>query len=225
MSNVVSEIQHEILHGDDLLGDDIVEFFLRYQGPLPTCSRTASRTPEKDEIRRRLSPQLKDLWEKHPGLNERIWAADSVERIIKGRGVFDQAGEPNKSPCYHIPFKGWKFIPLVVRARRWVCELKITFLRRHEPGDIIGGGDIDNRLKTLFDALRIPGNVDETVGEHQDGADDKVFCLLEDDALITSLSVDTERLYGPIDASSSEADVNILMRVTIKKYNRDLGFI
>lgn len=224
MSNV-TDIQHDTDQCDDLLRDDIVEFFLRYQGPLPTCSRTSSRTPEKDAIRRILSPQLKDFWEKHPGLNERIAAAEIVERTIKGRGIFDKESAPNKSPCYHVPFKGWRFIPLVVRARRWVCDLKITFLRRHEPGDIISGGDIDNRLKTLFDALRIPGNAEETVGQHQGEIDDKVFCLLEDDALITSLSVDTERLYGPVDESLSEADVNILMRVTIKKYNRDLGLV
>jgi hypothetical protein len=37
------------------------------------------------------------------------------------------------------------------------CALDILFLRRDNPGNLIAsGGDIDNRLKVLFDGLRMP---------------------------------------------------------------------
>ena len=199
-----------------------MEFFLRYQGPLPTCSRTESRAKEKDFIRRKLSPQLEDLWKTHPGLSSWLGRASEFECGIKGRGMveLETQGIPSK-PFGHVVFRGTKFIPLVVRVRRWICELKITFLRRHDPGDIVRGGDIDNRLKTLFDGLRIPYDESET----KDSDDTQCFCLLEDDALISTVSIETERLWGPLTDQAKESDVEILMRVTIKKFNRSLDFI
>jgi hypothetical protein len=134
-----------------------MEFFLRYQGTLPTCSGSDKRTKEKAFIRRKISPQLKDLWENHPGLKNYIPSAMQNEQVVKGRLLIDRDTQSGPSPYFgHLSLRGVKFIPLVIRARRWICELKITFLRRHAPGDIVKGGDIDNRLKTLFDGLRIP---------------------------------------------------------------------
>jgi hypothetical protein len=37
------------------------------------------------------------------------------------------------------------------------CSIDILFLHRDAPGRIVrSGGDIDNRIKVLFDALRVP---------------------------------------------------------------------
>jgi hypothetical protein len=45
---------------------------------------------------------------------------------------------------------------------RLVARLSIVMLRPEPPGSIItAGGDIDNRLKTLFDALRMPKVISE----------------------------------------------------------------
>ncbi len=232
MSNRVSLLEHiapknaDVLD-DDVLGELIMDFFLRYQGPLPTCSRTDSRAPEKDFIRRKLSPQLKDLWENHPGLKKNISIASARELAVKGRSLVDKdnGNEPTREHFGHVAIKGWKFVPLIVRARRWICEIKITFLRRHDPGDIVRGGDIDNRLKTLFDGLRIPYESNEIAHSLNDQAEPDCFCLLEDDALISSVAIETERLWGPIEGEERESDVNILMRVTIKKYNKWLDMI
>ena len=57
--------------------------------------------------------------------------------------------------------KGFKFAPLVNKKLELVSELDILFLRPEEPGQIVSGGDIDNCLKTLFDALRCPSNKHE----------------------------------------------------------------
>lgn len=204
-----------------------MEFFLRYQGPLPSGSGSDKRTKEKAFIRKTISPQLKDLWENHPGLKDYIPSAMQNEQIVKGRGLIDRdtQGQPGPYTFGHLSLRGVKYIPLVVRARRWICELNITFLRRHDPGDIVTGGDIDNRLKTLFDGLRIPYDVSELPNAPENGDDERCFCLLEDDALISAVSIETERLWGPLADQARESDVDILIRVTIKKHNRDLGFI
>jgi hypothetical protein len=67
-------------------------------------------------------------------------------------------------------------------------------LRAEAPGRIIvGRGDIDNRLKTLFDALRAPTSKQEIKeGARATSADDPLYVLLEDD-LITRASVETDR--------------------------------
>jgi hypothetical protein len=59
------------------------------------------------------------------------------------------------------------------------CALNILFLRRDAPGKVVSGdGDLDNRLKTLFDALRVPNTADGLPSPPEDGFN-PVFCLLE----------------------------------------------
>ncbi|MGH7239183.1 MAG: hypothetical protein ACREHG_03845 [Candidatus Saccharimonadales bacterium] len=66
------------------------------------------------------------------------------------------------------------------------------------PGSVIQAGDIDNRLKTLIDALRIPANGSELVGNEVSRADENpFFCFLEDDEQVTQLSVQTDTLLDP----------------------------
>ena len=202
-----------------------MEFFLRYQGLVPSSSKSDSRTKEKDHIRRKISPQLEDLWKSHPHLKTLMPDAINNEFAVKGSSLIDRKTNNEATNFGHLSLRGKKFIPLIVRAKRWICELKITFLRRHAPGDILSGGDIDNRLKTLFDALRIPYDQSELPESLRNGDSELCFCLLEDDALISAVSIETERLWGPLADQAKESDVDILIRVTIKKYNKDLGFI
>ena len=54
------------------------------------------------------------------------------------------------------------------------CGLKILFLRKEGPGKLIlQGGDIDNRLKTLLDALKMPSDLSEIVKDAT--IDDPIF--------------------------------------------------
>ncbi len=55
---------------------------------------------------------------------------------------------------------------------------------------------MDNRLKMLFDALAIPSKSDGLSSEPA-AEEDPLYCLLEDDRLITSLTVITDRLLIP----------------------------
>jgi hypothetical protein len=83
-------------------------------------------------------------------------------------------------------------------------------LRPEPPGAIITqAGDIDNRLKTLFDALRYPKKMDELPkGATPDESEKPFFCLLEDDILITGVSVRTDVLLEP-DAATHKVQLHI----------------
>jgi hypothetical protein len=89
---------------------------------------------------------------------------------------------------------GYRFIPLVTEEYGVRCSLDILFLRPEEPGMLIKSGDIDARIKTIFDALRMPKNLDETGGSGPEADENPFFCLLEDDKLISEIKVNTDNL-------------------------------
>jgi len=121
---------------------------------------------------------------------EVLWQQDPLIDISK---YIDPNYVPND--CYLGETRGSTVFYPVVSGRIWtIAELDILMLRPGNPGSIWeGGGDIDNRLKTLFDSLKVP---DSNVAHLHDGQG-HVFCLLQDDKLITRVSVETDRLLDP----------------------------
>ena len=104
-------------------------------------------------------------------------------------------------------------MPLVRESLALACALDILFLRKEEPGKLIlQGGDIDNRIKTLFDALRMPSTDDfnGTQGELVN----PFYCLLENDSLINDCAIRTGRLLTRPNADVSE--VRLVIDVTVK---------
>jgi hypothetical protein len=89
--------------------------------------------------------------------------------------------------------KGFKFLPLVTQAMDARCSLDIVLLRPQN-GKLMKGGDIDNKLKTLFDALRMPDSPQEFAGITPGLGEDPLFVLLQDDSLITEVKVSTDNL-------------------------------
>ena len=173
-----------------------MEFTLYYRGDLK-----ANRGPkEKQDLRRRFHAQLKCLWEQMP-LKERH------ELLEK---------EPKSGNIGILRLiNGYSFAPLVTEKLNLIAELKITLLRPEPPGSIITqGGDIDNRLKTLFDALKVPTEPTAILpGDKPLAGEDPFFCLLEDDNLITKVQVETDRLF---DECQSTSEVVLLVHVTTK---------
>lgn len=165
-----------------------MNFTLTYDGDLMPSGNAS--TTHKHEIRRIFHQQLCELWKGACIAN--------VESLTKSIGKYN-------------------FFPLVSSGRRESAELRIIMLRPGSgPGYIVGqGGDIDNRLKTLFDSLRIPGKKDELPrGINPQNDENPFFCLLEDDILITDLSVTADRLLEPC---SSPAHVKLIIGVHIKQ--------
>lgn len=201
-----------------------MEFRLTYEGPLRATQRDAignqpsPKASHKHEIRKVFHRQLKHLWGVTPALSG---ASGPQVRILAGWQAppSDIASLAAKHANY-----GFNFVPLVTEEHNLICGLDILFLRPDLPGRIYSAGDIDNRLKTLFDALRIP-----VAGENYSARtpmdDEKpFFCLLEDDKLITKLSVETDQLLQELPGSlDPAADVRLVITVSIRPYQMHVG--
>jgi len=173
-----------------------MRFRLVYEGPLRSLSeedrddkKSLRRGTEKQNIRKFFHPQLKELWNTNKLL--------STTKIPKGgrqvaipidanHGGFSfyssskmVASEERPLVDYvadQYPQFGYKFVPLVREKWTLACGLEILFLRRDPPGSLWTAGDIDNRVKTLIDGLRMPKCVAE-LGDYKDpAADETPFC-------------------------------------------------
>ncbi len=112
---------------------------------------------------------------------------------------------------------GFKFLPLVGSIFGGVetaCAVDILFLRRDDPGKIVsGGGDIDNRLKTLIDALKMPKTGELRPQDTPIDGESPFFCLVQDDSLITEIKVTADRLLTPLVDNERENDVHLVIHV------------
>jgi hypothetical protein len=130
-------------------------------------------------------------------------------------------GQAGKTMIEHIADEnvrcsGNRFVPLVTEASGLTCSLNILFLRRDNPGDLVQtGGDIDSRIKVLFDGLRMPVDVKELGGLPIESDENPFFCLLSDDKLVTSISVTTDRLIVPLESDEHIHDVLLIVHVTV----------
>lgn len=70
---------------------------------------------------------------------------------------------------------------------------------------------MDNRLKTLFDSLSIP-NADQIVDDPD--LEEPIYCLLEDDRLISGLSVETDRLLHM--PNTTKHQVRLVIEVDVR---------
>jgi hypothetical protein len=162
-----------------------VEFTLTYDGPLATNGRPK----QKHDIRVKLHPQLKELWQHQPLLQFRDMRGPNLATV--GGHDFDSIVHPR-----------WGF----------QSRLEILMLRPEAPGGIVThGGDIDNRLKTLFDALTRPAHVQDLPKDWSPATDeDPLHCLLDDDSLITGVTVSTDRLLA-----AATPHVKLIIRVHV----------
>jgi len=206
---------------------DFMRFTLFYRGPLHAASRKETRAEEKQVLRRAFHKQLADLWFTHPAFGSGVgnimdqWLQISDENQIANR-------PGNMIRAYD--YGAFRFVPLVTNGLKLRCELDILFLRKEPPGYIFDGetGDVDNRLKVLFDALRMPKASDKelpAIDRPREG-ERPFFCLLEDDKLITCFNVETERLLSK--QMETDSEVELLIRVAVKtvvltQFNIGLG--
>jgi hypothetical protein len=134
-----------------------MRFTLVYDGPLPAQSAD-SRLRDKHAIREKFHEQLRELWETTPVLRVdwRKWRALSQTE----RAELTESRPRSKSTLVQEFVVGrFSFVPLVTKVHRLLAELDILFLRREPTGSLFTtnkAGDLDNRLKVLFDALRLP---------------------------------------------------------------------
>jgi hypothetical protein len=117
---------------------------------------------------------------------------------------------------------GFKWLPIVTEQSGLICRLEILMLRSGQPGQVLY--DVDNRIKTVFDALRMAKGTDELGARTRKGqaspADDEdpFYVLLEDDRLITHIAVTTDALLEPVPHVSQNEAVRLVINVTIRPY-------
>jgi hypothetical protein len=175
-----------------------LKLVLHYRGKL-----NANGKPDhKHDLRKHFHQQLGTLWKQEP-LKE-------CPRLLQEREI---PGEYSL-----LRQKGlFTFAPLITNEMNVIAELSITLLRPESPGNLITqGGDIDNRLKTLFDSLTMP-LYEDSLPKGITPANDETpfFCLLEDDNLVTAVSVTTEQLLEPnVDSSHVDLFINVKTDVT-----------
>lgn len=192
-----------------------MEFRLTYAGKL-LAHRTPvkeSRARHKHDIRRSFHGQLKRLWEVHTTLVE------------LGRQKMLVAEEPTYLAwaAQNYARHGFKWVPLVTERMSLMCRIKLLMLRQGKPGQIVSKGDIDNRLKTIFDALMRPKDLQDLGGTAPVDGEDPFFVLLEDDELITHTSVETDTLLEPI--NGDENDVRLVLTINVRPYRVGLNNI
>lgn len=169
-----------------------MEFYLKYDGPL----KSNAGAKAKHNIREHFHPQMKKLWDIEPLKGCKEFFLTSGKELSVLKEVDDVV-----------------FAPLVSSVLKFICQLDITILWPEEPGVISElSGDIDNRLKTLFDALQCPDiNQIKPVKERFVNKQ-PFFCLLEKDKLITSVNIRTHTLLR----SEKKNDVLIIIHVMVK---------
>jgi hypothetical protein len=220
-----------------------MKFTLTYDGRLPP-SANKPKNDIKWEIRKRLHPQLYDLWTSHPALRAveehrhfpKVGGAALMQThhphpgpihppvyapIIGGVQALDLGnfGDKGRSAkeildlCEPLQKHGAWFRPLIRESYALHCGLSIRFLRKESPGKVYQGGDLDGRMKTLLDALAMPQHFEQIL-EKDSTQHSPIYCLLEDDSMISGLDVESERLLG--DQSNQKDWVKLTVEVDVR---------
>ena len=170
-----------------------MRFHLHYRGTL----KSNGSVKHKHGLRRQFARQLEDLWNRDP--------------LVEREGKRSRFLDPNYVLTAIERVDGHTFSSVVNKKNHLTAELDITLLRPGDPG-VLSGGDIDNRLKTLFDALTIPKMDQIPSGETPDSDGHPIHCLLEDDGLITGVRVVSDRL---LEGEVKDSEVLLVIRVDV----------
>lgn len=176
-----------------------MKFTLVYRGPLK--SNGSGR--DKHAIREKLSLQLARLYEQPP-FNEHYGSYGKLLNTL----------EVPHAPATNVVGGGHPISIMLPQSHEVLTELDILLLRPEKPGVIIVSGDLDNRLKTLFDALRAPKLADEIPASAAPTTQERpLFCLLDDDSQIVRVNVETDLLLELVVA---QTEVQLFIRVTTR---------
>ncbi len=198
-------------------GADILRFRLTYQGLLLSESTKGSlrsaRATHKQEIRKHFHKQLKRLWETNPALAS-AGTGKSEKWVIFG--TLSSANSVD-GLAWRFELGDYNFVPLITDNLDVLCNIDVLYLSNYPPGSVFKSGDIDNRLKTLFDALTMPKDKLQ-LGDYVSPEEEEkpFFCLLEDDSLITKASVETDTLLSPVSTLPDSNDARVIITVETK---------
>jgi hypothetical protein len=207
---------------------ELMKFTLVYDGDLPSAGNK-SKPADASRIRNEFHEQLADLWESNVIFRQLARTARTYPHLTfwssgkyppPGLPEYDEPisalspGQTDYCAPIAVPAANASFIPLVRNSLYLACAVDILFLRHEEPFNLMRqGGDLDGRLKTLFDALKMP---DPKEGEYKGltPTADPLYVVMEDDALISEFSVKSGKLLGR--GEKKKHAVRLTIDITIK---------
>ena len=163
-----------------------VEFRLIYRRSLPAQGSGGSPIREKHAIRRQIHAQLRELWHTNIALERRPRPTQHTRKLLVPDLRPDESEVTTGLDFILRDYSqfGYRFVPLINKRIGIACSLDILFLRRDGPGSLVAsGGDIDNRIKVLFDGLRMPQNNSKIDQFPPQDGENPFFCLLENDGI------------------------------------------
>jgi hypothetical protein len=182
---------------------DAMRFPLSYEGPLPSSGNPRNGNP---------TPKLEQIWKIRTAIHHQIRAVYDnhmafQENSDQSRILFAELNVP-------VMVDGKKFFSIARVKFKLKCELRIELHVNHAVASVItNGADLDNRLKTLFDALRAPHNQQEIKGYMPDDIEN-FCCLLEDDVIISALQIETFRNTAvPAGSPLDHVRLNMIVRL------------
>jgi hypothetical protein len=154
-----------------------MEFTLFYKGkvysPGARQRGTTVQTVDRvDPIRLEFHKQLKELWDLPPLCRHKDWRNNRKSKLRQ-------------------KVNGNDFVWLVTKRLDMYAQLDIQVLIHSKDRTF---RDIDNKLKTVCDALRKPRGSELANGYQPKKGESSFFCLLEDDEAVYQIAVDTDFL-------------------------------
>jgi hypothetical protein len=204
---------------------ELMKFTLIYDGDLPAGD--SSRAVYASKIRNELHHQMADLCDSHVVFRA-LRNTARTPTIMREAPMWPKP--PFKLPEFDGPIlplepgqqdlcepilipKVGHFFPLIRHSLYLACAVDVLFLRHEEPFKLLKeGGDLDNRVKILFDGLKMPDPKHEYAGELPSA--DPLYVVMEDDALISDLSIKSGRLLG--NRTKDKHAVRLTIDITIK---------
>ena len=174
-----------------------MEFVLHYAGDLKS-GQSKKISQHKHNLRKHFHKQLLLLTERDP-----VAQWDIITEL--------PCNSPNREGKYFFQRDSFTFLPLVNKKLGGYAEISVKMLRPEKPGNLLSEtADIDNRLKTLFDALQVPDDNQLPSSASPDVEEQPYFiCLLEDDRLVTRVEVQAFRLLDPLKQGKNYVDLQI----------------
>ncbi len=112
---------------------------------------------------------------------------------------------------------GYRFVPLVTKTLSLWCGINVLFLRPGPSGEAYKAGDIDTRIKTILDALKVPSADDLRNRAGPTQYEDPFYCLLDDDGFIARLTIETDMLLEHIGGDPpSDHDARLVITVRLR---------
>lgn len=175
-----------------------MDICLIYRGNVASRNRAVAK--DKHAIRCQLHPQIKRFWDltiasqnENRTQHENYWTPFKLKKGDGDVSLLETRGNST-------------FATTVSDAAGWcaLCRLSFTFFEH----DIRSGiGDIDNKVKTLMDALSLPPKADAAELEI---TSTPFHCLLANDRLVTSYSVDRRTIFTGKQSQTPDDDFVVI---------------